>query len=257
MGLNRNKILILLSSIIAVTSLSSCNSSFGFPTNSDDPEIIKLIEFSNNFSLEKCVDTYLWADLDYVLTDTYNNVEQGKHTVDFTFSREVDANWYSNHVEYLEGTLKSHDFPNLYKFERNITPLGEGRYQYITLHDGVRVEDQSIDNISQADAYRKLYGFYAVEGGINDGAVNGGGMYFGDEILINANQYWKNMRVDLDKNILIFKYENLRYDKNSTASLEYAVNEYGMLVYYYQTLTQKINNDTRIINCVMNINYTK
>ena len=260
MHIKFNKLYLLTS--LFVLTLTSCSTPYGFPSNSDDPEIIALIEFSNNFNLNKCVDTYLWADLDYLLTDSLltNDVktQQGSHQVDFTFSREVSGEWYSNHIEYLEGTLKSKDYPDLYKFERTITPRGDGRYDYLTLHDGVRVDYESQDNISQAEAYKKLYGFFAVEGGISDGAVNGGGMYFGDEVLMNANQYWKHMKVDQEQQLLISTYENMPVDKNTKSTVEYGVNIHGMLVYYTQTITQTLsNNQTRLIECNMAIDYTK
>lgn len=256
------KIKYFLPLLLSTLTLSSCQTPFGFPSNSDDPEIIALIEFSNNFKLQTCLDTYLYADLDYVATDSIfeNEVEtiQGKHTVDFTFSREVDTQWFSNHVEYLEGTLKSDDYPNLCKFERTITPRGDGRYDYLTLHDGVRVDSQSTDNISQADVYTKLYPFYATPGGIADGQVNGGGMYFGDEVLMNANQYWKHMHVDKEQNLLISTYENMPIEKNAVANVEYAVNIHGMLICYKQSIKiEHSKNKYQIAKFDIFINYTK
>ena len=249
--------LILLTLTLGVTT--SCNP-YGFPTNSSDPNIIALIDFTNNFSLQTCLNTYKSAYLEYSLVDnlTQESKEEeiGRHDVTFEFSMERDGEYYSKHIEYLHGTLKSEDYPNLTKFERNISPLGDKRYDYVTLHDDVRIEEQSDPDMSQADAYSKLYQFYANEGGIADGAVNGGGMYYGDEILINANQYWNNMRVDDIRNVLIYEFKDISMNHYTKASVKYEVNIHGMLTDYYQIITETKDGIIHEMICNMSVSYS-
>ena len=249
------KVLLLGVSLLVTTS---CNP-YGFPTNSSDPEIIALIEFTNNFKLQTCLNTYKSAELTYLLEDNLNEGNGfeniGKHTVNFDFSMEEDGNYYSNHIEYLEGSLKSNDYPNLFKFERYINPIGDSKYDYITLHDGVEVEGQCEYDISQAAVYSKLYQFYANEGGIGDGAVNGGGLYYGDQALIDLNQYWKQFHVDLEKNVLVYEFNDISMDQYTKASVRYELNIHGMLLNYYQVITETKNSTVHQMECNMSVNY--
>lgn len=235
-----NKIVIL--STLAVL-LSSCN-------NVVVREDLK--EFIKDFSITHCMETYKNAEVTYTSQIKDKGETSATRDVFYSFDMTRENDYESIYETTNTGIYVTSSYP-AYKYQHVYKSENE-EYDYQEMSKPSSHEEETFSSYLTAEAYLiRLNTFYRrvteSEGG------NTAGMYYGDDIKARI-RYQFNMRIDTDRNVLIYEAKNIVDEQDNVTSLYYEVNHDGMLLYWKQSgFTKPYDNPERTYFAEMQVTY--
>lgn len=211
-----------------------------------------LKEFTKDFSINTCMEKYKAADFEYKSEIVDFGVISASRDLFYSFDMNVPSSYESTLEMTNTGLYITSSYPE-YKYSR-ITKCLDGNNDYQEMTKENKDSDETIASYLNEESFvAKLKTFY--RRATQEDGGNTAGMYYGDDIKARF-QYQDNMRIDTERNILIYEMNNVVDEKENVTSLYYEVNSDGMLLYWKQTgFTKPYNNPDRTYFAEMKVTY--